>query len=239
MMKNIIRIMSIMLMAFVWCHGVIVANTENNDSVAVLASYGLGDTPVNAQNGYRPLAPYGIEDIYVPVFSRDSLYSAIFHPSSYVTDLHQVVSDCDLTKKRFVVIGHSRGAEMLIHYVGKHNPEKLQALVLVATPASVGSVVMGKLFQRLKNVPAKTLQSIKKIKNKQLPIMLLHQVSDGLVPVAHTQLLYQAFIDHGFENVSVIYMNSGDHNKIVDVAAYKSLQLFYKNNNLPYNPRVL
>jgi|GEM_PF-1403175 len=237
-MKNIIRIYG-MLMTLILCHGVIISNPGNNGSLAVLASYGLGDSPINAQQGYLPLAPHGIEDICVPVFSRDSLYSAIFNPSSYVTDLHQVTCDYALTEKSFVAIGHSRGAEMLIHYVGECNPVTLKALVLVATPASVGAVVMEKLLRKLKKLPARTLQSIKKIKNKQLPIMLLHQLGDSLVPVAHTQALYQAFKDQGFENVSVVYMNSGDHNLIIDVSAYKSLQQFYKNNNLPYNVKAL
>jgi len=237
-MKNIIRTY-VMLAALIWCQGVIISNPENNESVAVLASYGLGDSPVNAKYGYRPLAPHGTENICVPVFSCDSLYSAIFNPNSYVTDLHQVACDYDFAQKKFVAIGHSRGAEMLIHYVGQCNPATLQALVLVATPASVGAVVMEKLLRKLKKVPARTLQSIKKIKNKQLPIMLLHQEQDSLVPVSHTQALYQAFKDQGFENVSVLYMKSGDHNLIVDLVAYKALQQFYKNNNLPYNATAL
>jgi predicted alpha/beta hydrolase family esterase len=207
--------------------------------ISALLSYGYGDSPENARRGYSDIIPYGYgANCYVPTFSVDSLYSSMFKHESYVADL-QAVFKKSLQNKNFVVIGHSRGAEMLIHFIGQHNPEKLKAVVLMATPVSVGAVAKGKMFGNPKKVPEKTLKSIKKIKNKNLPIILFHQKNDQLVTFAHAELLLKAFKAQGFKNISLIVLNSGGHNDIMDHDGYKMLQKFYKEFKLPYDAAIL
>lgn len=198
-----------------------------------LFSYGLGDNPANAKKGYFSLMPEGCDNnnCYVPTFSKDSLTSSIFQSWSYVNDLSSVWRG-SLCNHNFVAIGHSRGAEMLIHFVGEKNPENLKALVLIAPPVSVGAAVKGKIMGDPVAVPAKTLASIKSIKNKQLPIILLHQKHDTLVTVMHSHCLFKTFKVHGFKNVSLVIMQSGGHNDLLDNVGYKALQQFYKKNGL-------
>ncbi len=83
-------------------------------------------------------------------------------------------------------------------------------------------------------VPKKTLDSIKQIKNKELQILLLHQKNDKLVTLAHFQCLLKAFKNSGFTNISLVIMQTGGHNDIMDNQTYKRLQQFYKKFNLPY-----
>lgn len=205
----------------------------NESELYGLFSYGLGDNPANAKNNFFQLMPEQCKlyNCFVPTFSQDSLKSSIFNSDSYVLDLIQIYQQ-SLINKNFIAIGHSRGAEMLIHFVASCNPATLQALILLAAPVSVGSVVKGKFTGSPSSVPKKTLDSIKKIKNKSLPIILFHQQNDTVVTIAHSQCLLKAFYDYGFTNVFLCVMNSGGHNNIMDNDAFKTLRKFYQNNNL-------
>jgi predicted esterase len=208
---------------------------EERQDVYALISYGYGDNFENAQKSYLSLTPCQSSSfLCCEQFTIDSLRSAIFNSMSYVQDLCNTVTK-SIGDNVFVGIGHSRGAEMLLHYVGDHNPKNLQALVLFATPVSVGQAVKSKLSGDPKSVPDKTLESMRKIKNKKLPIILFHQKNDKLISCEHSKLLCKAFKSHGFRNVYLVLMDNGGHNHLIDFAGYEILQTFYKHFNMPYD----
>ena len=209
------------------------STTPVDETLYGLFSYGLGDNSVNAKKSYYHLMPEvcNQNNCYVPTFSKDSLISSIFQSWSYVNDLSDVWYKL-LYNKNFIAIGHSRGAEMLIHFIADCDPDNLKALVLIAAPVSVGFAFKGKIVGDPVAVPAKTLASIKDIKNKQLPVILLHQQNDKLVTVEHSHCLFKEFKAQGFKNVSLVIMQSGGHNDLLDKKGYQALQQFYKKNGL-------
>lgn len=209
-----------------------VAFSVKQQNLSALFSYGYGDSADNAKKRYLNLLPRGFSNmmLYCPTFTKDSLISSIFDVESYTDDLHNArVSG--IQQKEFLGVAHSRGAEMLIHYVGQHNPAKIKAVVLVGCPVSVGQAVKNKSYLA-PSIPKKMLKSINKIQNKSLPIIFLYQKQDVLVVPAHTHLLSQAFKEAGFKNIYVVEMSSGGHNYLIDAYGYKVLQSFYKKFDL-------
>lgn len=212
-----------------------IACDDKKQDVYALISYGYGDTYENAQKSYISLTPCQASSLLCcEQFTINSLRSSIFNHASYVQDLYNTMKK-HIGDNPFVGIGHSRGAEMLLHYVGEHNPKNLQALVLFAAPVSVGQAVKCTCMGDPKAVPNKTLDSIQRIKNKKLPIILFHQKNDKLVTCEHSKLLCKTLKSYGFKNVYLVLMENGGHNHLIDFVGYEVLQSFYKYHNIPYD----
>lgn len=208
-------------------------HTKNNECYALI-SYGYGDSALHAKNSFLGLSPLRDSSfVCCYPFSKDSLLSSIFNKKSYTADLARN-SKHMIKDNNFVILGHSRGAEMALHYVGEYNPQKLKALILFATPVSVEQVVKNKFFGKPQKVSKKTENSIGKIKNKSLPIILFHQKNDTLVTHRHSELIYKFLKKQGFKNVYLITLTTGDHNDLMDADGYQILQSFYKYHDLAY-----
>ena len=155
----------------------------------------------------------------------------------------------------FVFFGICRGGCAAINYVAKYNPQNLKALVIESTPASMPALLHAKmakaglslkydekffraLFHAYPKNSTPPIQAIKKIKNKKLPILILHSKNDQNIPFEHALMLYLAFKEQGFENVhlSVLY---GKHAYLLqeDKGAYLTVvHSFYKQYGLKHNP---
>lgn len=225
------------------------AQEVQDQKLSILISYGLGDTVQNALYGYRYLYPSAIvaaqrdqdknimRNVHSVVWSKDSLKSSISDKKSYIQDLDKTVKN-NIKQRSFVGVAHSRGAEMLLRYVGKHNPENLKALILVATPVSVGQCAKQKIFGWISSSHCKIsvmTDTIASIKNKALPIILLHQEKDNLVSIENSRLLYKELKKYGFKHVHLIIMKTGNHNDILDYDSYNALQKLYKQYELPFD----
>lgn len=226
-----LRILTILLSFFpLFIYG------EKNRCYALI-SYGYGDSALNAKNSFVGLSPLkDLSFICCIPFTKDSLLRSIIKETSYTADLNRnnknVIKD-----NNFVILGHSRGAEMALHYVGEYNPKKLQAMVLFATPVSVGQVIKNKFFGQPQKVSKKTQKSISKIKNKSLPIILFHQKNDNVVTHQHSKLIYEFLKKQGFTNVYLVTLNTGNHNDLIDAHGYQVLQSFYKYYNLAHEEK--
>lgn len=225
-----------------------VSSDIQDQKLAILISYGLGDNPHNAVTSYKYLYPSCVvacdrnqndqmlDQVSCVIWTKDSLKSSISDKKSYIDDVHKVV-EARLKQQPFIGVGHSRGAEMLLRYVGRHNPAHLKCLILVATPLSVGQAAKQKVFGWFGCDPnISAMQDvIKSIKDKSLPIVLLHQGSDSLVTVQHSRLLYEELKKQGFSNTKLIIMDSGNHNDLIDQKGYRALQQWLKQQSLPYD----
>jgi len=165
------------------------------------------------------------------------------------------------SKDQITLYGCSRGAATLITYLGMHNPENIAALVLDACPADIAATIkmplakMGinpecynaifsYLFPQYDPISAiPPIHAIKSIKNKNLPILLIHSIEDTMVHPSNSYFLYNAFINAGFTNVHLYLLPHGKHsfllqNDRVSDMYMTAVHSFYKKYNLPYNQNI-
>lgn len=156
-----------------------------------------------------------------------------------------------------VLFGCSRGAATSINELGQNNPKNIVAVILDASPSSMpetihpilanlgvhhsyDKTVFSILFPQYHQDIITPLQSIKKIQNKNLPILLIHSQDDSKVPYHHSLQLYKEFLHNGFNNVYLATIPQGRHAFLLQDSTVKDLYLqavhsFYKKHNLPYN----
>jgi fermentation-respiration switch protein FrsA (DUF1100 family) len=159
-----------------------------------------------------------------------------------------------IPEKPFIAFGVCRGGSALINTIAKHNPQHLQALVIDGSYASLPKTFYGFLsscgisttyaeslvklcFPLYKKGSASPEESIALIKDKNLPILLLHSKDDATIPFAHAYMFYKAFKDNGFKHVYLATVN-GKHSYSLqaDPATYlTAVHSFYKKHNLPYH----
>ncbi len=142
----------------------------------------------------------------------------------------KVLADCaqkNIADQSFILFGICRGGCAAINYVAKYNPTNLKALIIESTPASMPALLHAKMAQA--GIPAKfdkdafhalfsaypadaipPVQALKNIKNKALPVLILHSKDDVNVPFEHALMLYFSFKEHGFENVFLVPLH-GKH----------------------------
>ncbi len=156
-----------------------------------------------------------------------------------------------------ILYGCSRGGTALINYLAQHNPDHIAAIILDATPAhmpatihpilakigihsSYDETIFSTLFPAYLQNSTGTKQLISKIKNKKIPILLIHSQNDTKVSYDHSLQLYQEFKQNGFKNVYLATIPSGKHSFLLqDVHAnavyLQAVHSFYKQFGFPYN----
>ena len=79
------------------------------------------------------------------------------------------------------------------------------------------------------------INSVVKIKNKQLPILIVCSKEDTLIPWTSSERLYKKFKEEGFVNCELVVVDRGPHGNILfaidgDGQKYHdAVQAFYKN----------
>lgn len=156
-----------------------------------------------------------------------------------------------------ILFGCSRGAATVLTAMGTYNFPQVKALVLDAAPAVMHETLYPKLrklgiqlryahgifrtiFPNYPKNPLTALGAIKDIKNKELPILILHSMEDVTVPYEHALKLYQECKKQGFVNVHLVMLPKGKHayllqNLEVKEQYLRSVHSFYKTYRLPYN----
>lgn len=167
--------------------------------------------------------------------------------------LSTIPSDEDI-----ILYGCSRGGSTLINLLAQDNPEQIKALILDAAPAYMPSTIHPIMAQL--GIPAQydaaifrtlfpaypknatgPLSRIKNIKNKNLPILIIHSQNDAKVPYLHALQLYQELQNQEFKHVYLLTIPAGKHAFLLQDPQIKDLYLevihsFYKKYNLPYDP---
>lgn len=159
-------------------------------------------------------------------------------------------------EQNIVLYGCSRGAAANINYLAKYNNPQVKALVLDAAPADIPATIKPTLHKFginpnryltifriiFPNYPKNAIppiNAIKNIKNKQLPILLIHSKTDEKVLYENSLMLYKEFKKQGFENVHLIILKTGRHsfllqNKKIKPMYLNAVHTFYKMYDLPY-----
>ncbi|MBI2344951.1 hypothetical protein HYV10_02660 [Candidatus Dependentiae bacterium] len=216
----------------------LLAYSDNKNLCYALISYGYKNSADKAKRECLNLTPGKKKTLTISnTFKKSSLYSSIYHRRIFVQDLHESYKKDITTDNDFIILGHSRGSEMALHYTGKHNPNNLKALVLFATPISVIDAIKSKILGTPTQVSKNTSKSIRRIKNKSLPIILFHQKHDKLVSYKHSELIANFLKRQGFKEIYLITLKTGAHKDLIDDTGYKILQSFYKHNGLPHDAK--
>lgn len=176
--------------------------------------------------------------------------------SNDITTVKKKVEKIDKNND-IILYGCSRGGATIIKYLAEHNPSNIAAIVLDASPADMPATTHSKLanlgipfsydnaifstiFPGYPSGSSTPLQVIKKIKNKELPILLIHSQDDAIVPFAHALKLYKKFKDQGFNNVHLAPIKQGRHSFLLQDPEVKNQDLkavhsFYSKYQLPHN----
>lgn len=160
--------------------------------------------------------------------------------------------------QKIILYGCSRGSAAILNYLAEYNPVQVSALVLDATPANIAETIQKPIAQLGINptyatqifttiFPAypdhaiPTVQVIKNIANKNLPILLIHSKTDQRVAYQNSLMLFEEFQRQGFTNVNLVVIPSGRHSfllqdNVIRPIYLKAVHNFYKKYGLPYNP---
>lgn len=262
-MKNHITILLIFLSsAYIRCaqhtvyaHGIVDGPSQINRFISVIKT--PNSTPIcfpDAINtkewNFNGLITY-LCNIYGKKVNRNAMYMGQGKDLEAISQAIQTIP----ASESIILYGCSRGAAALVTYLATQNPQNVVAVILDACPTSLPATLYPKLARYGINPskaetifstlfpyynPATALtpqQAIKSIKNKQLPILLIHSKQDQVVPYQHSTQLYQEFIQQGFTNVDITILPTGRHSYLLQDEAVASLyqtsvQNFYQKHNL-------
>lgn len=152
--------------------------------------------------------------------------------------------------------GCCRSGSAVVTYAAEHNPHNLQAMILEAPssnmpatvkpwlanhglPVSLDKKFWRVLFPKYPKDAVAPVDAIKNIKNKNLPILILHGKSDANIPYAQGLELYTAFKKQGFDKVHFATL-TGKHAFLLrdDKENYlKAVHTFYKQYGLPHDEK--
>ena len=163
---------------------------------------------------------------------------------------------------RAVALGVSRGASVLINFMGLYNPLTIQAAILESPFDSVENIVLGMINRtRLAWIPkAKEIglaltrfiftkyhpQGIRPIDvvnqiYSDLPILFVCCAQDKLVPIWSTINLYKKLKESGHTDVHILILSQGSHAHLIThpvqgINFQNVVHAFYKHYHLPHDP---
>lgn len=171
----------------------------------------------------------------------------------------QSIQDCKL-------LGHSRGGAAITNYLGKYNPTNVSMIILDAAPADILNVVdetqykyglfplvtraqkewyLRTLYPNYPKNSTPPVESIADIKNKDLPVFIVHSHNDKVVNIRSAWQYYKAFKQANFSNVYLCELQKGSHNHNADNYTldsdshiYKTaLHSVYKKHGFQHDPK--
>ncbi|NBV40851.1 hypothetical protein EBR77_03320 [bacterium] len=156
----------------------------------------------------------------------------------------------------FILYGVSRGGTAALRYIAQYNPKNLKALIIESAPHDVShksleilqslrlnvdhKQLMHTLFPAYNPQEPTILECIQNIKNKDLPIMIVHSQTDARVSFQQSVELYYALRLAGFSHIFLVPLPQGNHTFIIDSESDESIMYltavhsFYKLYKLPY-----
>lgn len=241
-----------------FCHGIVDSQKQSQRFLDVL------EEPIQSFNFPDAQAPQEW-DLNSLIFQSCSLFGKSVNRNQmfmgHGKDVVTLSAQIDHMKE-YILYGVSRGGSAAINYLAEYNPSNIKALILDATPADMISPIdtlqniIGYKFapnramqENIFNFifPAYEINSISpvnnilNIKNKFLPIFIIHSVEDSKVSVASAWQLYLTFKNNGFTDVYLCQLEKGKHSFALqgpDKNLYMNeLHSFYKKYHFNYNKK--
>lgn len=239
-----------------------------------LFSHGLADTHKQAYNYLRspenPQKPY-IIDFPIVTFNYPDATTNFMRVNRTQTSLAQdneinrlahVFNDNLAGTSGTILVGVSRGASALVNFMGKHNPQTAQALILESPFDCVENIVLGLInrariswmpgaqrcglalmrmvFSKYKHNGLRPIDVARTIR-KDLPILIICSAQDLLVPVWSSINVYLALKESGNKDVYILILPQGSHAQLIThqnhAIIYQNIvHSFYQRYNLQHNP---
>ena len=162
-----------------------------------------------------------------------------------------------------VLVGVSRGASVIVNFMGLFNPPQVKALVLEAPFDSSSTIaksmvknlnlswipgmhamshsLLSLLFVQHKVDGIQPVDSADSIKS-DLPIFIACSLTDWVVPAASTIALYKKLIETGHTHVYLYIAPKSTHSKIIfseHADQYtQAVHAFFEKYDLPHNPAL-
>lgn len=165
-------------------------------------------------------------------------------------------------QQNYIFYGISCGGAGIISWLAKHDSDNVKAIIIDATPSDIINLAeevqykigvwilwtraqkewaVHKLFPEYPEESIPPVQAIYQIKNKELPIFIVHSHNDPVVDIRSAWENYNAFKRAGFEHVYICELQYGGHMNNAygaDSIVYKqAINSFYKKHNLQYDEK--
>lgn len=162
--------------------------------------------------------------------------------------------------ENYILYGHSRGGATILSYLAQNNPTNIQAIVIDAAPADVidrvdeiqyevGACIfrtrphkewiVRQLYPGYPKDSRPPVETIADIKNKELPVFLVHSENDEIVNVRAAWKIYKAFQQAQFSHAYICTLQHGGHSgnaREADSHTYKSaLHSVYKKHGFKHD----
>lgn len=154
----------------------------------------------------------------------------------------------------FLLFGSCKGAATIINYIANYNPSSLQAVILEAPFSDAlthsynffyakgfsqkeTDFIFKRFFSHYPKNPIPPIDAIQYIKNKSLPILIIHSKNDHESSITHSYMLYKMFKEHEFSHVYLAILE-GTHGHLItenNTEYLTAIHTFYKHHNLPYS----
>jgi predicted alpha/beta hydrolase family esterase len=177
-------------------------------------------------------------------------------------DIETLKNQIEACDENHILYGHSLGGARIIKGLAQHNFPNVQAIIIDASPADVidrvheiqcaaGAYpfrtraqkewILRQLYPDYPKNSIPPVASIFQIRNKSLPVFLVHSENDDIINARAAGQNYKAFKQAQFPHVYLCMLKHGGHNhntKGADNQVYKTaLHSFYKKHNLQYDPK--
>ena len=156
-----------------------------------------------------------------------------------------------------ILVGMSRGASVILNFLGTHPTSPVKAAVLESPFDSIlnalnthchahwwipsfvmntaPNVLFGK-FNRKGICPLEVAHNI----DKKIPLFIIASLQDTLIPAVNTASIYLKLLECGHEQVYFLLLDKGEHAYLLendDAPLYlEGVHAFYQKYNLPHNP---
>lgn len=211
-----------------FCHGIISNENQLNLYPSQLLPFSSSFNFEDAQ----ATKGYNVNNI---IFKICNLFNkpvnrAYMH-MGYGNDIQTLQSNIN-PKEQTILYGLSRGGSTIINYLAQHNPSNITGMILEATPCDVVNavqsiqyatgipfaptrflqeIVFKSAFPSYKLKTNATIDRIQNIKNKELPILIIHSQDDTRVHISSSWKLYAKFKNLGFKKVYLCELTTGKH----------------------------
>lgn len=242
----------------IYAHGIVDNSTQMNrfsDAISTSSNFALEFSDAIPAKDWGVNGMIGSLSSFLlgKTVNREKMYMG---QGADINTLHEQVSKLS-QNDQIILYGCSRGAATIINYMAENNSANVQALVLDACPTDMPATlalilaklginpdhaltIFTKIFPAYPKNSIPPIQAIKQIKNKNLPILLLHAQTDSRVSYQNSFMLYQEFKCQGFNQVHLIVLPEGKHSfllqdETIKPTYLKAVHSFYKTYGLPYD----